>query len=560
MSTIASLMVEIGVDPAGVGPGVDQAETKLQKFSRRAEKAGAVAGKMLAVGLAVGGAAAVKMGQKASDLSETVNKASIIFGDNYAEIDKWSKGAATSMGLSQAAALDAASGFGDMFSQLGFAGDQAAKMSKSVVQMSADLGSFNNLPTAEVTDMMSAAFRGEYDSLQRLIPNINATRVETEALEMTGKKSAKTLTAQEKAAATLAIVQKDGARAAGDFARTSDGLANSQKIATARMEDLQAKIGAKVLPAMNKLLGVGLKVIDWIDRNQRLVGILGGVLVGLTATVWAVGAAMKAWTAITAAWTAVTKAATIAQKALNFAMKMNPIGLVVTALTLLVTGLVIAYKKSETFRKIVDGAFKAVAAAGRWMWNNVLQPVFKFLVKGFATVMDWYAKMLRGLSKVPGFGWAAKAADGMSNAADKARALANDIRKIPAGKSVKINVDVPNLRAVAADLDWVARPRSSRITITKAYAAAGRDTGGGLQRAIGGHAVAGQPYEVGEHRREVFVPGVNGQILAADKVDKLLAGGGKRDVNLTVNMPTSSTAAVDEATRRMLAALESTGV
>jgi hypothetical protein len=31
--------------------------------------------------------------------------------------------------------------------------------------MSADLGSFNNTPTADIADMISAAFRGEYDSL-----------------------------------------------------------------------------------------------------------------------------------------------------------------------------------------------------------------------------------------------------------------------------------------------------------------------------------------------------------------------------------------------------------
>jgi hypothetical protein len=34
------------------------------------------------------------------------------------------------MGLSRQAALDAAAGFGDMFSQIGFASGEAAKMSK----------------------------------------------------------------------------------------------------------------------------------------------------------------------------------------------------------------------------------------------------------------------------------------------------------------------------------------------------------------------------------------------------------------------------------------------
>lgn len=53
--------------------------------------------------------------------------------------------------------------------------------------------------------------------------------------------------------------------------------------------------------------------------------------------------------------------------ALNAAMAANPIGLVVVALAALVAGLVLAYKNSETFRRIVDGALRAVGAAFDWM-------------------------------------------------------------------------------------------------------------------------------------------------------------------------------------------------
>lgn len=226
------------------------------------------AGGMLAtmgIGALVGGFDAAT--DAASDLNETVNKAGAIFGKNFASMDKWAQGAATSLGLSRQAALDAAAGFGDMFSQIGFAQGEAAKMSRSVVQMSADLGSFNNLDTADVADRISAAFRGEYDSLQAVIPNISAARVEHEALAATGKKTAKELTAAEKASAVLAIVQKDGARAMGDFAKTADGAANAQKILAAKTEDVKARFGQALLPVrlftvqgLSKLLDVAPKV------------------------------------------------------------------------------------------------------------------------------------------------------------------------------------------------------------------------------------------------------------------------------------------------------------
>ena len=191
----------------------------------------------------------------ASDLNETLSKSSAIFGDNASAIESFGNNAARNVGLSKEAAIAAAAGFGDMFSQIGFATDAAAAMSQQVVIAAADLGSFNNLETADVADRISAAFRGEYDSLQAVIPNINAARVESMALSQTGKTLASDLTAAEKATAVLSIVQQDGARAMGDFAKTADGAANSQKIATAQMEDQQAKLGGLLLPAWTGFLG-----------------------------------------------------------------------------------------------------------------------------------------------------------------------------------------------------------------------------------------------------------------------------------------------------------------
>ncbi|HEY1174789.1 MAG TPA: hypothetical protein VGF17_01425, partial [Phytomonospora sp.] len=243
-------------------------------------------------GAALAGAAIVKMGADtvaaASDQNEVISKSTVIFGDNASQVLDWASGAATSMGLSKTAALEAASGFGDMFLQLGFAGDKATGMSEQVVQLSADLGSFNNLPTAEVADMIAGAFRGEYDSLQRLVPNISAARVETQALAMTGKTNASQLTAQEKAAATLAIITKDTARAQGDFSRTSSGLANSTRILSAEFENAQADLGQKLLPAVNA-------TVHALTGGIRVVSGTVDAISGLPGPVLAAAAGFAAW-------------------------------------------------------------------------------------------------------------------------------------------------------------------------------------------------------------------------------------------------------------------------
>jgi hypothetical protein len=73
----------------------------------------------------------------------------------------------------------------------------------------------------------------------------------------------------------------------------------------------------------------------------------------------------------TIASSAATKAATAAQWALNIAMRANPIGLVITAVVALVAAIVIAYKRSETFRAIVQAAGRAAVAAFRSVLNAV---------------------------------------------------------------------------------------------------------------------------------------------------------------------------------------------
>lgn len=184
----------------------------------------------------------------ASDLNETVNKSNAIFGASAGTINRWAEGSVKSVGLSKVAALDTAASFGNMFTQIGFGAKEAANLSIGVTTLSADLGSFNNLPTADVADRIQAAFRGEYDSLQALIPNINAARVAQVAMAATGKTTADALTAQEKAAAVLSIVQQDGAKASGDWAKTSGDLAGQQKQLGANFDNLKTKIGQALLP------------------------------------------------------------------------------------------------------------------------------------------------------------------------------------------------------------------------------------------------------------------------------------------------------------------------
>lgn len=259
---------------SGLENAAGKAGRSLEKMGKRAAiglaglTAGAVAGGIVVMGDSI---------QKAASLGETLSKTNNVFKDSAKDIIAWSKDSARAFGLSQQQALAAASQYGNMFLQLGFTGKAAVASSKQMVKLAADLGSFNDVEPTDVLERIGAALRGEFDSLQALIPNINAARVEQEAMALSGKKTAKALTAQEKAAATLAIITKDGALANNDFAETSDGLTNQQRILRAQLDNTKTMIGRGLLPVMTDLATwandeVVPAIQRFIDQFERGVG------------------------------------------------------------------------------------------------------------------------------------------------------------------------------------------------------------------------------------------------------------------------------------------------
>ena len=383
------------------GSGFDKAEKSLDDYAKTAGRVAAVAGAAVA-GLGW------KTAQSASDQAEALNKVQVVYGDSAAAIERWADGSAKGFGLSKTAALDAAGGFGTMFTQLGFANDAAVTMSTGLVELGADLASFHNLQggAAQATDMISSAMRGEYDAIQRVIPTINAAAVQNRALADTGKTAASELTAAEKAAATYALILEGAGPAVGDFQRTSDSMANSQRTLGAEIQNASAEIGQALLPVIEAILPVLVSMAEWVSENSDLVVTMGAVIGGLAAAVLAVNgviaaynAASKAaavatelWNAKTKILSATTKAYTLIQKALNLAMKANPIGIIITLVGALIAILVKAYNSCEPFKNIID-------AIGRVI-RDVVVGAFEKLSNGISTLVDWVKRAWDWVTKL----------------------------------------------------------------------------------------------------------------------------------------------------------------
>jgi phage-related minor tail protein len=107
------------------------------------------------------------------------------------------------------------------------------------------------------------------------------------------------------------------------------------------------------------IISVASAFVQWEGFLPLVAGLTAGFL-AYKAVVLSTTIATKAMTIATKAMALGTKIMTGWQYALNLAMSLNPIGLIIAAVVGLGVALVIAYKKSETFRNIINGAWAGI--------------------------------------------------------------------------------------------------------------------------------------------------------------------------------------------------------
>jgi hypothetical protein len=199
----------------------------------------------------------------ASDLGETVSKVGVIFGREFGpQLEEWAEGAAQAFGMSKQQALDAAATFATFGKSAGLAGDDLVGFSTELVALASDLASFHNAEPQEVIDALGAALRGEAEPMRRFGVLLDDATLRNRAFEMGIISTTKNaLTPQQKVLAAQAEILIQTSDAQGDFARTSDGLANQQRILSAELANVTAEIGQMLLPVMVELAHFAVDVL-----------------------------------------------------------------------------------------------------------------------------------------------------------------------------------------------------------------------------------------------------------------------------------------------------------
>jgi hypothetical protein len=273
------IRVRIVGDADGLKRSLKQSNASLDHFAKKADVAGKATHRLNVAAIAftgglVSGAGMVAGVKKAidaaSNLHEQLNKVDVVFATSAKSVKSWSTETATKIGIASDKALEFAGVFGNMLKPMGFATDKAAAMSTRLVDLAADMASFNNASPEDTLKALQSGLAGQVRPLRQFGVFLDQARIKQEALNLGLYSGKGNLDASAKAAASYAIILKDTKDAQGDFARTSDGLANQQRILKAQISDLEAKIGDLLLPVVLKVTKQMNKWAESALHSKRL--------------------------------------------------------------------------------------------------------------------------------------------------------------------------------------------------------------------------------------------------------------------------------------------------
>ena len=226
-----------------------------------------------------------------------------------------------------------------------------------------DIAAATGKPLSAVTDALAKGYAGNTTALAKLDPKLRD--LVKGGLDAEG---------------AMSVLADTFGGSATTKANTAEGQFQRLSVSLAETKET---IGAALLPIIEKVLPFLAQLGDWASNNTTAFLIIAGVIGGIAAAIVLVNAAMAIWTTVTTVFTGV-------MAAFNAVMAMNPIVLIVIGIGLLIAALVIAYKKFEGFRNVVDTVFRFITGAVSGSLD---------LIKGyFSIVLGFYKTIFNGIA------------------------------------------------------------------------------------------------------------------------------------------------------------------
>jgi hypothetical protein len=450
---VGTLVAYLTLNAKEFGDGLDKSKSKMSKFGSFAVKTAATIGTAF---VALGAVQFVRsLVDQASDLNETTSKIGQVFGDQAAAVEEFAARADRALGLSKQAALDSAATFATFGKGAGLAGKALTDFAEQSVTLAGDLASFFNTSPEDAAEAIGAALRGEMEPIRAYGVLLDEATVKAEAVRKgivkasvdvvaLGKAQYKAmdaqkaytkavaqhglasveagkaklaladaqaklndltagsipdLTQQQKVLATQAAIIEQTSDAQGDFARTSGGLANQQRILAAEFANAKAELGQALLPYAKDFVSTLKDMVTWGRANADWLVPLVATVGSIAAAIYLIVQAVKVWTAV--------------QWLLNIALDANPIGLLILGIAAIVAGVYLLWTNSAAFRDFFIGLWAEIWDFLKMIGAWFVGPFTEFFVGLGTTIKDtmdeaisWVVDKFMWLVGLPARQWA----------------------------------------------------------------------------------------------------------------------------------------------------------
>ena len=180
------------------------------------------------------------------------------FGTAAARATLFLEDFANKAGLTVGEAQQLQATLGAVAQGIGFTQEASADLSIELTKIAADVASFSNISAGAepVLQAFRSALVGEREALKTYGIAITEAEVQSKAFEITSKRNTDELTRQDKALATLALIQSKAAVQIGDLDRTQASFANQSRALNAELRQLREEIGEELIPVAAELLPI----------------------------------------------------------------------------------------------------------------------------------------------------------------------------------------------------------------------------------------------------------------------------------------------------------------
>lgn len=270
---------------------------KMQNMGQNLTNIGTKMTTSITLPLVAAGAAMTKF---ASDTEESRNKVEVVFGSMAESVKQFAAEALSAYGLAEGSALQMASTFGAMATSMGLSEQQAASMSTSLTGLAADMASFYNVSTEVAQTSLQGVFTGETEALKKF--GIVMTQTNLEDFAKRFGKAYDQMSEGEKVLTRYAFVMDATRDAQGDFARTSDGTANSLRVFQESLKELAAALGEQLLPIITPIVQAITKLVQFISKLpapiQKVIVVIGLLVAAIGPVILIIGMFMSSIGAI----------------------------------------------------------------------------------------------------------------------------------------------------------------------------------------------------------------------------------------------------------------------